>query len=203
MSFLIAKDGDNCRSVAIEYKATVRDIYRWNFVGDNYSGDCTSFTAGEKYCVKVNNNLRKRNWFYKTQGMTGTKLALAKKKIASAKSKSAAAAAKTTKKAATTTKKATSTTKKATTTTSASSATATQSKPGDDWSSTPANAPSNAVRHIISTCTKYATVTSSDSWCGPFAEKYGITEDQLYAYNAFLHKTCDNLDDGKAYCVGV
>lgn len=151
---------------------------------------------GEKYCVKRNIRHNKRNWFYKTKGLTGSKLALAKKKIASAN-----AAKKTTTKKATTTKK--TTTKKATTTTKKASTSVTQSKPGDDWSSTPANAPSNAVRHIISNCTKYATVDSSDSWCGPFAEKYGITEAQLYDWNAGLHKTCDNLDDGKAYCVAA
>ncbi|OBZ89774.1 hypothetical protein A0J61_02176 [Choanephora cucurbitarum] len=168
---------------------------------ENGKFNCTQ-QPGDVICLDKP-AVEKRDWFYKTKGLRGKKLALAKKKIASAKKHK-----KTTKKAAkkTTKKVAKKTTKKASTGKS-SSGKASQSRPGDNWSSTPANAPSNAVRHIISTCTKYATVKSSDSWCEPFAQRNGITAAQLYSWNAGLHSSgkhvCDNLDDGRAYCVGV
>ncbi|GAN04977.1 hypothetical protein MAM1_0078d04445 [Mucor ambiguus] len=204
-----AKEGDNCRSVAGEHKVSLQQLYRWNFItNDSPAGDCSAFQAGETYCVKVDNRLRKRNWFYKTQGLTGQKLDLAKQKIAAAKAKKSTkkttkkTSKKTTKKS---TKKTTKKSTKKTTTKKPSTTKKTQSKPGDDWSSTPANAPSNAVRHIISTCTKYSTVTSKDSWCGDFSKRNGISMTQLYSWNAGLHgpgkHECDNLDDGKAYCV--
>ncbi|KAG0167673.1 hypothetical protein DFQ29_000308 [Apophysomyces sp. BC1021] len=50
-------------------------------------------------------------------------------------------------------------------------------------------------------------VTSADNGCADVASKNGITLDQLYGWNTGLHHKgehiCDNLDDGKAYCVGV
>ncbi|KAI8065234.1 hypothetical protein BC940DRAFT_85688 [Gongronella butleri] len=68
-------------------------------------------------------------------------------------------------------------------------------------------APSNAVRHIVPNCNKYATVLPSDADCTSFSAKHGIKESQLYQWNKGLHHAgahlCDNLDTGKAYCVGV
>jgi hypothetical protein len=162
--------------------------------------DCSALTEGEKYCVQIPTRVHKRNWFYKTENLTGAKLALAKKKIAAAKKAGASVATK--KAAATTTKKVASTSKAASTT-----ANTKQSKPGDSWSSTPANAPANAVKHIIPTCTKYATVDSSYNACEDFSSKNGITQTELFSWNAGLHgfgkHECDNLDDGKAYCVAI
>ncbi|KAG1049367.1 hypothetical protein G6F43_008305 [Rhizopus delemar] len=198
----IAKEGDTCSSIAADKKISIQSLYRLNV--DNLNiGDCTALEAGKPYCVKAG-SLGKRTWFYKTQGLTGKKLALAKKKAASFKKHSKKSSKKTTKK---TTKKSSKKTTKKTTTKKSSSSKVTQSRPGDDWSSTPASAPSNAVRHIISTCNKYSTVTSSDSWCGDFAKRNGISTTQLYNWNAGLHRSgshvCDNLDDGRAYCVGT
>ncbi|KAI8385777.1 hypothetical protein BD560DRAFT_384313 [Blakeslea trispora] len=181
----IVKKGDTCDSIGEAINAVPGGF---NCILEEGYTICVDET------VQKDQKVEKREWFYKTKGLRGKKLALAKKKIASAKKQK-----KTTKK--TTKKAAKKTTKKA------SSGKVSQSHPGDDWSSTPANAPSNAVRHIISTCNKYATVKASDSWCEPFAKKNGITSAQLFAWNAGLHSSgkhlCDNLDDGKAYCVGI
>ncbi|KAI8079730.1 uncharacterized protein BX664DRAFT_361909 [Halteromyces radiatus] len=74
-------------------------------------------------------------------------------------------------------------------------------------SSTPTKAPSNAVRHIVPNCNKYATVLPSDADCTSFSKRNGIKESDLYKWNKGLHHAgdhlCDNLDTGKAYCVGV
>ncbi|KAI8342266.1 hypothetical protein BC941DRAFT_412299 [Chlamydoabsidia padenii] len=73
--------------------------------------------------------------------------------------------------------------------------------------STTTKAPSNAVRHIVPNCNKYATVLPSDADCTSFSKKHGIAESDLYKWNKGLHHAgdhlCDNLDTGKAYCVGV
>ncbi|KAI8882379.1 hypothetical protein K501DRAFT_323993 [Backusella circina FSU 941] len=204
---VVAKVNDTCESIAKAANINLVEFVKLNALE---GVDCSALTEGQKYCVKTPTRVHKRNWFYKTEGLTGAKLALAKKKIASAKKVATTKkATTTTKKAVTTTKKAVTTTKKATTTTKAatSSTSGQQSKPGDDWSSTPANAPSNAVRHITPSCTKYATVDSSYNACEDFASKNGITQTQLFSWNAGLHgfgsHECDNLDDGKAYCVAV
>ncbi|SAL95046.1 hypothetical protein [Absidia glauca] len=74
-------------------------------------------------------------------------------------------------------------------------------------STTSSKAPSNAVRHIVANCNKYATVQPSDADCTSFSKKHGIAESNLYKWNKGLHHAgdhlCDNLDTGKAYCVGV
>ncbi|CAO3589063.1 unnamed protein product [Absidia cylindrospora] len=68
-------------------------------------------------------------------------------------------------------------------------------------------APSNAVRHIVPNCNKYATVQPSDTDCTAFSKRNDIEEDNLYKWNQGLHHAgdhlCDNLDTGKAYCVGI
>ncbi|KAI8636054.1 hypothetical protein BD408DRAFT_448729 [Parasitella parasitica] len=189
----VAKAGDTCKSLASqEQNVSAQNILKWNALEVS---DCSALTSGQSYCVQPNNRYRKRSWFYKTKGLSGQKLELAKKKIVSAKAKKSSK--KTSKKSTKKTPK--KTTKKPTTTKKS------QSKPGDDWSSTPANAPSNAVRHIVSTCTKYSTVTKNDSWCGDFSKRNGINIASLYSWNAGLHgpgkHECDNLDDGRAYCV--
>ncbi|CEP07032.1 hypothetical protein [Parasitella parasitica] len=193
---VVAQEGDTCQSLASQVQGvSAHDILKRN--GLEVS-DCSALVAGQSYCAQP--SIRKRSWFYKTKGLSGQKLELAKKKIASAKANksnkkaSKKASKKSTKKSAKkTSKKPATNTKK------------TQSKPGDDWSSTPANAPSNAVRHIVSTCTKYSTVTKNDSWCGDFSKRNGISIANLYKWNAGLHgpgkHECDNLDDGNAYCV--
>ncbi|CAO3690178.1 hypothetical protein G6F70_001570 [Rhizopus microsporus] len=192
----VAKKGDTVASVAKQHGVSIQSLYRWNAGNIDNSHELTENAV---YCV--NSALGKRSWFYKTEGLSGQKLALAKKKAAAAK-KHTKKVKKTTKKVKKTTKKAKKTTKKA-----GSNGKVIQSRPGDDWSSTPKNAPSNAVRHIISTCNKYSTVTSKDSWCGDFAKRNGISTSDLYKWNAGLHgpgkHECDNLDDGRAYCVGV
>ncbi|ORZ07814.1 hypothetical protein BCR42DRAFT_442405 [Absidia repens] len=74
-------------------------------------------------------------------------------------------------------------------------------------STTSSKAPSNAVRHIVANCNKYETVLPSDADCTSFSKKHGIKESDLYKWNKGLHHAgdhlCDNLDTGKAYCVGV
>jgi hypothetical protein len=78
-------------------------------------------------------------------------------------------------------------------------------KPSTSTSTT--KAPSNAVNHIVPNCNKYATVLPSDSDCTAFSKTHGIAESNLYKWNTGLHHAgdhlCDNLDTGKAYCVGV
>ncbi|KAI7848202.1 hypothetical protein BDC45DRAFT_541218 [Circinella umbellata] len=63
------------------------------------------------------------------------------------------------------------------------------------------------VNKAAADCTWYYVITAADSGCVDVAEKNGITAQQLYSYNKNLHSKgvheCDNLDDGKAYCVSV
>ncbi|ORZ12384.1 hypothetical protein BCR42DRAFT_420509 [Absidia repens] len=72
---------------------------------------------------------------------------------------------------------------------------------------TTTKAPSNAVRHIVPNCNKYATVEPSDADCTAFSKRNNIAESDLYKWNQGLHHAgdhlCDNLDTGKAYCVGI
>ncbi|KAI9266611.1 hypothetical protein BDA99DRAFT_536032 [Phascolomyces articulosus] len=50
-------------------------------------------------------------------------------------------------------------------------------------------------------CSKTHKVTSSDS-CISVAKKYGISLNEFYNMNPKVHRgSCDNLDDGKSYCV--
>ncbi|KAI7859090.1 hypothetical protein BDC45DRAFT_432604 [Circinella umbellata] len=50
-------------------------------------------------------------------------------------------------------------------------------------------------------CADYHTVVSSDS-CVSVAKKYGISLNEFYNMNPKVHRgSCDNLDDGKSYCV--
>ncbi|KAG1053222.1 hypothetical protein G6F43_004692 [Rhizopus delemar] len=191
---VVAKADDTCNSIASSHGIPTAD-----FLALNADVACDKLVAGEAYCVQALPKHDKRDSY------TGHKIALAKKKASKKGKKTTKKGKKTTKKAKKTTKKGKKTTKK--TTKSSSNSKASQSRPGDNWSSTPKNAPSNAVRHIISTCNKYSTVKSSDSWCGDFSKRNGITTTQLYDWNAGLHRSgsheCDNLDDGRAYCVGI
>ncbi|KAI9263371.1 hypothetical protein BDA99DRAFT_510066 [Phascolomyces articulosus] len=56
-------------------------------------------------------------------------------------------------------------------------------------------------------CTWYYVITAADSGCADVASKNGITANDLYNLNRNLHREgvheCDNLDDGKAYCVST
>ncbi|KAG2218189.1 hypothetical protein INT45_006824 [Circinella minor] len=50
-------------------------------------------------------------------------------------------------------------------------------------------------------CSKTHKVVSSDS-CVSVAKKYGISLNEFYNMNPKVHRgSCDNLDDGKSYCV--
>ncbi|KAF7730567.1 hypothetical protein EC973_001948 [Apophysomyces ossiformis] len=49
-------------------------------------------------------------------------------------------------------------------------------------------------------CVKQHTVSSSDT-CISVAKHYGISLDDFYKLNPKVHHNCDNLDDGKSYCV--
>ncbi|KAG1473361.1 hypothetical protein G6F56_000997 [Rhizopus delemar] len=182
----VAKVGDTCKSVAEKHDIAPEVFTKLNSELDVV---CDKLEAGKTYCIA--SVLDKR---------------AAKKSKKTTKHKKVTKHKKTTKHKKNT-KKAKKVTKKKTTTKKASSSKVSQSRPGDNWSSTPKSAPSNAVRHIISTCTKYSTVKSSDSWCGDFAKRNSISTTQLYNWNAGLHRSgkhvCDNLDDGKAYCVAV
>ncbi|KAL0089797.1 secreted LysM domain-containing protein [Phycomyces blakesleeanus] len=77
----------------------------------------------------------------------------------------------------------------------------------DKSGTTVTSRPSNAVNKIVDNCNKYYTIAESDSGCSDVASKNGIDEEELYAWNQGLHHAgdhlCDNLDTGKAYCVGV
>lgn len=63
------------------------------------------------------------------------------------------------------------------------------------------------ANHIVPNCKWFYTITAADNGCDDVAAKNGITTEQFYAWNAGLHHAgdhiCDNLDTGKAYCVGV
>ncbi|KAF7724842.1 hypothetical protein EC973_000727 [Apophysomyces ossiformis] len=65
----------------------------------------------------------------------------------------------------------------------------------------------NKANHIVPNCKKFYTITPEDTGCEAVAAKNGINVEQLYAWNKGLHHKgehiCDNLDTGKAYCVGV
>ncbi|KAI8139274.1 hypothetical protein BJV82DRAFT_672850 [Fennellomyces sp. T-0311] len=51
-------------------------------------------------------------------------------------------------------------------------------------------------------CSKTHKITSSDT-CITVSKKYGISLDKFYDLNPQVHRgSCDNLDDGKSYCVG-
>ncbi|KAI8577665.1 hypothetical protein K450DRAFT_282441 [Umbelopsis ramanniana AG] len=53
------------------------------------------------------------------------------------------------------------------------------------------------------TCTAEHSVSGSDN-CISVAKKYGITLSEFYEWNPKVHRgTCDNLDNGKKYCVAV
>ncbi|KAI7862724.1 hypothetical protein BDF14DRAFT_1885784 [Spinellus fusiger] len=60
--------------------------------------------------------------------------------------------------------------------------------------------------HTAPNCKKYYVVKPGDG-CSIIAQKNKISEAQLYQYNTGLHHNaehmCDNLDDGRAYCVAV
>ncbi|KAI9012534.1 hypothetical protein CLU79DRAFT_770333 [Phycomyces nitens] len=100
---------------------------------------------------------------------------------------------KTTKK---TTKKSTKTTTKKTT----KKATTTKKAPATSTNGL------HLAPHTAPNCKKYYVVVDGDG-CDTAAKKNGITEAQLYKWNTGLHHAgdhlCDNLDTGRAYCVGV
>ncbi|KAI8147374.1 hypothetical protein BJV82DRAFT_664613 [Fennellomyces sp. T-0311] len=56
-------------------------------------------------------------------------------------------------------------------------------------------------------CKWFYVITAADTGCEDVATKNGIDVETLYDLNKNLHRfepnTCDNLDDGKAYCVGI
>ncbi|ORY95307.1 hypothetical protein BCR43DRAFT_525052 [Syncephalastrum racemosum] len=63
----------------------------------------------------------------------------------------------------------------------------------------------NLFSHVPSDC-KYVHLVSDGDGCDTVAKNAGIPESQLYSLNPGLHHAgdhmCDNLDTGKAYCVG-
>ncbi|KAG0170559.1 hypothetical protein DFQ28_001955 [Apophysomyces sp. BC1034] len=49
-------------------------------------------------------------------------------------------------------------------------------------------------------CSKHHNVESSDT-CASLAKRFKISLDDFYKWNPQVHHNCDNLDDGKDYCV--
>ncbi|KAI9258466.1 hypothetical protein BY458DRAFT_557934 [Sporodiniella umbellata] len=181
-----AKANDTCQSVAQAHGVDVEVLSKLN---SELSAVCNKLVAGKSYCIASGLSKRAKK----------SKKPVHKKKVTKKAKKSShkKPAKKHTKKPAA----------KKPAAKKPAAKTGGQSHPGDTWSSTPKNAPKNAVRHITPNCKKYSTVTKKDSWCGDFAKRNGISTNNLYKWNAGLHSSgkhvCDNLDDGKAYCVGI
>ncbi|KAF9121899.1 hypothetical protein BGW39_010169 [Mortierella sp. 14UC] len=55
----------------------------------------------------------------------------------------------------------------------------------------------------VKECTKSVIVQPTDTTCLDFAERFGVTFDDLLKWNTKLRKDCLNLDDGHPICVSV
>ncbi|KAG0169223.1 hypothetical protein DFQ28_003755 [Apophysomyces sp. BC1034] len=176
----VAAPGDTCKSLANTYNVKVGDLHRWNHGLESFGNEkCNKLVVGKAYCVHAPRTKAKR--------------CLSEKKKAAAQKKKAAEEAA--KKAAEDAKK------------KADQEAAKKDKPSQPKPTDNGNVKLNKANHIVPNCKKFYTITTEDNGCADVAQKNGIDVEQLYSWNKGLHHKgehiCDNLDTGKAYCVGV
>lgn len=172
--------GETCQQLAARAGIQVEQLENYN-----HGLDCNSgLLANEVYCIQAPKTKAKRCLREKQKAAAANKGSSSSSSSSTTTSKAVAAASST----------------------PASSGSSSSSGAPSQYA-VPASEATNKVSRYNSSCKWFYTITTEDAGCDAVAAKNNISTDTFYGLNPGLHHAgdhiCDNLDTGKAYCVGL